>query len=370
MSGKPTWGEGCYAEAGIYVDGTSGPPALVVDAVELTGFDAPCCHTMYVDKPMAGHNLMQAIARVNRVFKDKTGGIVVDYIGIGAELKKALKAYTDAKGKGQPTLRAEEALRVLAAKMDALRGLFHGFDYSEYKTKALQLLPPTANHILGLEKKNEKTGKERFLDIMASVTKSYSLCCTLDEAAEYHHEIAFLSAVRAAIVKNTTVDKKLVQEQKNSAMKQILDNAVIVEGVIDVFALANLDKPNIGLLSDEFLADVRNMPLQNLAIEITEKPRESTSVDWQVRDSVRAKLRNLVRRLLRKYKYPPDSQLAAIELVMKQAESLAYEWATEWTRLQSRSSINAALVPCVRVYVRPLIRHCERDLLYGIAQHQ
>jgi type I restriction enzyme R subunit len=296
-------------------------------------------------------------------------------------------------------------------------------------TKALQLLPRTANHVLGLEKKNEKTGKQRFLDIMASVTKSYSLCCTLDEAAEYHHEIAFFSAVRAAIVKNTTVDQKLVQEQKNSAMKQILDNAVIAEGVVDVFALANLDKPNIGLLSDEFLADVRNMPLKNLAVEllekllrdeirgrssrnvvvekaytdrlletltkyhnrsvetaqvieeliamakdyqarlkrdeqmglnpdelafydalannesavrelgdavlkqiaveITEKLRESTSVDWQVRDSVRAKLRNLVRRLLKKYKYPPDSQPAAIELVMKQAESLAYEWATE-----------------------------------------
>jgi type I restriction enzyme R subunit len=402
---------------------------VIVRDMWLTGFDAPCCHTMYVDKPMAGHNLMQAIARVNRVFKDKTGGVVVDYIGIGAELKKALKAYTDAKGKGEPTLRAEEAFRVLAGKMDALRGLFHGFDYSEYMTKALQLLPPTANHILGLEKKNEKTGKQRFLDIMASVAKSYSLCCTLDEAAEYHHEIAFFSAVRAAIVKNTTVDQKLVQEQKNSAMKQILDNAVIAEGVVDVFALANLDKPNIGLLSDEFLADVRNMPLKNLAVELlekllrdeirgrssrnvvvektytdrlietlkkyhnrsietaqvieeliamakdyqarlkrdeqmglnpdelafydaladnesavrelgdavlkqiavelTEKLRESTSVDWQVRDSVRAKLRNLVRRLLRKYKYPPVSQPAAIELVMQQAESLAYEWAQE-----------------------------------------
>ena len=244
---------------------------VIVRDMWLTGFDAPCCHTMYVDKPMSGHNLMQAIARVNRVFKDKPGGVVVDYIGIGSELKQALKTYTDAKGKGQPTLRAEEALGVLHEKMDAVRGLFHGFDYSGYRENALALLPPAANHILGLEEQNDKTGKQRFLDIMASVSKAYSLCSTLDEAADYHLEIAFLSAVRAAIVKNTTVDQKLVQDQKNSAMKQILDNAVVSDGVVDVFALAQLDKPNIGLLSDEFLEDVRNMPLQNLAVELLEK---------------------------------------------------------------------------------------------------
>ncbi len=402
---------------------------VIVRDMWLTGFDAPCCHTMYVDKPMSGHNLMQAIARVNRVFKDKTGGVVVDYIGIASELKHALKIYTDAKGKGQPTLKSEEALKVLHEKMDAVRGLFHGFDYSEYRTKALELLPPAANHVLGLEKQNDKTGKQRFLDIMSSVSKAYSLCCTMDEAATYHHEIAFLSAVRAAIVKNTSIDQKLVEEQKNSAMKQILDNAVVTDGVVDVFALANLDKPNIGLLSDEFLEDVRNMPLQNLAVEllekllkdeirgrssrnvvqekaytdrliaslrryhnrsietaqvieelidlakdfqerqqrdeslglsndeiafydalannesavrdlgddvlkkiaveVTEKLRASTTVDWQIRDSVRAKLRNLVRRLLRKYKYPPDQAPAAIELVMKQAEALAVTWTSE-----------------------------------------
>jgi len=226
---------------------------------------------MYVDKPMSGHNLMQSIARVNRVFKDKPGGVIVDYIGIGSELKLALKTYTDAKGKGQPTLKAEEALRVLHEKMDAVRGLFHGFDYSGYKDNALELLPPAANHVLGIEKRNDKTGKQRFLDIMASVSKAYSLCSTLDEAQPYHLEIAFLSAVRAAIVKHTSVEQKLVQGNKNSAMKQILDNAVISEGVVDVFQLANLDNPNIGLLSDEFLEDVRNMPLKNLAVELLEK---------------------------------------------------------------------------------------------------
>lgn len=399
---------------------------VIVRDMWLTGFDAPCCHTMYVDKPMAGHNLMQAIARVNRVFKDKAGGVVVDYIGIAAELKNALKTYTDAKGKGQPTLRSEEALQVLHGKMDAIRGLFHGFDYSEYRTKALELLPPAANHILGLEEKNDKTGKQRFLDIMASVSKAYSLCSTMDEAAEYHIEIAFLSAVRAGLVQHTTIDQKLVEERKNSAMKQILDNAVVSEGVIDVFDLAKLNKPNIALLSDEFLEEVRNMPLKNLAVELLEKLlrdeirgrssrnvvqekaytdrlleslrryhnrsietaqvieeligmakdfqarlrrdeelglspdelafydalaenveavqkmgdeilkkiaveltvklRASTTVDWQHRDSVRAKLRNLIRRLLRKYKYPPDKAPEAIRLVMRQAEALAETW--------------------------------------------
>ena len=244
---------------------------VIVRDMWLTGFDAPCCHTMYVDKPMKGHNLMQAIARVNRVFKDKPGGLVVDYIGIGFELKQALKTYTDAKGKGQPTLKAEEALRVLHEKMDTVRGLFHGFDYCGYKDSALELLPPAANHVLALEKQNDKTGKQRFLDIMASINKAYSLCSTLDEAAEYHIEIAFLSAVRAVIVKETTVNQKLKNEQRNTAMKQILDNAIVSDGVVDVFALANLDKPNIGLLSDEFLEDIRNMPLKNLAVELLEK---------------------------------------------------------------------------------------------------
>ena len=207
---------------------------VIVRDMWLTGFDAPCCHTMYVDKPMSGHNLMQAIARVNRVFKDKPGGVVVDYIGIGSELKQALKTYTDANGKGQPTLKAEEALRVLHEKMDAVRGLFHGFNYSDYRTKALELLPHAANHVLGLEEQNDKTGKQRFLDIMASVSKSYSLCSTLDEAAEYHLEIAFFSAIRAAIVKYTSVDQKLVRDEKNSAMKQILDNAVVSLSLIHI----------------------------------------------------------------------------------------------------------------------------------------
>ena len=400
---------------------------VIVRDMWLTGFDAPCCHTMYVDKPMKGHNLMQAIARVNRVFKNKPGGLVVDYIGIANELKQALKTYTDSKGKGEPTLNAEEAFSILLEKIDALRGMFgktpkfDGLDISGYETQAHKLLVPAANYVLGLD-----DGKKRFLDLVLAATKSYSLCSTLDEAKELRKEIAFYSAIKAAISKFTSVDKKRTQEEKNSALKQILDNAVIAEGVADVFALCGLDKPNIGLLSDEFLEDVRQMPERNLAVEllekllkddikaktrnnvvqekkyadrlqetlrkynnraietaqvieeliqmakefqeemmreaelglnpdeiafydalannesavrelgdeilkkiaveITDKLRKSTTVDWQVRDSVRAKLKILVRRTLQRYKYPPDKAAEAVELVLKQAESLSNSW--------------------------------------------
>ncbi|MFT5128075.1 MAG: type I restriction enzyme R subunit [Rhodothermales bacterium] len=367
----------------------------------LTGFDAPFCHTMYVDKPMKGHNLAQSIARVNRVFKDKPGGLVVDYIGIAGDLKRAVKAYIQAKGKGQPTVKAEDVLAILLEKLDVVRGMYHGFDYSAFKSKPLDVLIPAANHILGV-----KDGKKRFADVMASVTKSYSLCSTLDQAKILREEIAFFSAVRVVIIKDTTTKTKPTQKAKDSVLKQILDNAVLSEGVVDVFKLAGLEKPNISLLSDEFLEDVKNLKSRNLAVELlerllrdkirshsrtnvvqekkysdrlletlhsyhnraietaqvieeliamakdlqaalqrdqelglsadeiafydalsdrpqvledmgndklkqlacelTEKLRKSTSVDWQVRDSVRAKMRLLIKRLLRKYKYPPE----------------------------------------------------------------
>lgn len=394
---------------------------VIVRDMWLTGFDVPCCHTMYVDKPMKGHTLMQAIARVNRVFKDKPGGLVVDYIGIANELKAALKTYTESKGRGSPTLDSAEALTILLEKMDVCRGLFHGFDYSGYETNAPALLVPAANHILGLE-----NGKRRFLDVVTQITRAFSLCGTLDEAAALKREIAFFSAIKAAIVKYTSVDRKLSEAEKHSALKRILDNAVVAEGVSDIFALAGIDKPNIGLLSEEFLDEVRNMPAKNLAVELleklmrdeikahtrtnvvqqkkfserlleslrkyhnraietaqvieeliqmakefqeamarnealglnsdeiafydalaerpevlqtmgddtlkklaaelTEKLRQNTSVDWQVRESVRAKMRLLIKRLLRKYKYPPEGQDEAVSRVIEQAEALANEW--------------------------------------------
>lgn len=400
---------------------------VIVRDMWLTGFDAPCCHTMYVDKPMKGHNLMQAIARVNRVFKDKPGGLVVDYIGIANELKQALKTYTDAKGKGTPTHSAEEAYAILLEKLDIIHGMFApgtkgaGFSYSGFEIEPYKLLVPTANYILGLE-----DGKKRFLDTVLAMNKAFSLCATLDEAQSLQKEVAFLSQVKTAVTKFTSVDKKLTEEDKKSALKQILDNALIGGGVTDVFALCGLDKPNIGLLSEEFLEDVRQMPYKNfavellekllkddikaktrnnvvqekkyadrlqetlrkynnrgietaqvieeliamakqfqaemerdaalglnpdeiafydalasnesavrelgdeilkkIAVEITSKLRKSTTVDWQVRESVRAKLRILVRRTLQRYKYPPDKAPAAIALIMEQAEALSNHW--------------------------------------------
>lgn len=394
---------------------------VIVRDMWLTGFDAPCAHTMYIDKPMRSHNLMQAIARVNRVFKDKPGGLVVDYIGIANELKAALKTYTDSKGKGRPANLAAEAFSILVEKVDIVRGMFQGFDYGDYETDAASLLIPAANHILGLD-----DGKKRFMDTVLAITKAFALCGTLDEAHEYKKEIAFFSAIKSVITKATTVDQKRSEEDKNSALKQILDNAVIAEGIEDVFKLAGLDKPNIGLLDDDFMNDVRNMKDRNFAVELlekllrdevrthtrnnvvqekkygdrlvetlrkyrnraietaqvieeliqmakefrdavkrhedlglnvdelafydalannesavrelgddilkkiahelVEKLRASTTVDWQIRDSVRAKLRNMVRILLRRYKYPPDKADEAIDLCLQQAEVLSASW--------------------------------------------
>ncbi len=395
---------------------------VIVRDMWLTGFDAPCAHTMYIDKPMKSHNLMQAIARVNRVFKDKPGGLVVDYIGIANELKRALKTYADSKGRGRPANLAAEALAILIEKLDVIHGMMQGFDYSEYATRAAGLLIPAANHILGLD-----DGKKRFMDTVLAMTKAFALCGTLDEAHEYKKEIAFFSAVKAVISKATTADKKRTEEEKNSALKQILDNAIIAEGVEDIFKLAGLEKPNIGLLDEAFMNDIRHMKDRNFAVELlekllrdeirthtrnnvvqekkygdrlletlrkyrnraietaqvieeliqmakdfqdamkrheelglnedelafydalannesavrelgdeilkkiahelVEKLRASTTVDWQVRESVRAKLRNMVRILLRRYKYPPDKTPEAVELVLRQAEALSASWA-------------------------------------------
>lgn len=389
---------------------------VIVRDMWLTGFDAPCAHTMYIDKPMKSHNLMQAIARVNRVFKDKEDGLVVDYIGIENELKQALKTYTGAGGKGTGTVDTAEALAQMLERVDIVQTMFHGFDYSEYMSKAHQLLAPAANHILGL-----KDGKKRYLDEVLALSKAFSLCATLDEAKQSREEIAFFQAVKAVIQKTEKAGPKT--EDKNSVIKQIIDNAVVSEGVEDIFDLLGLDKPDIGILSDEFLEDIAKMPHKNLAVELlerlikgdikakcktnvvqekrfsdrlqaalskyhnraietvkvieeliqmakdlsqamqdkedlglnddeiafydaladnesavkemgdetlkkiaqelTEKLRERISVDWQNRDSVRAKMRNIIRHILKRYKYPPDEQPSAIELVMKQTEVLS-----------------------------------------------
>ena len=394
---------------------------VIVRDMWLTGFDAPCVHTLYVDKPMKGHNLMQAIARVNRVFKDKQGGLVVDYIGIANELKAALKEYTASKGRGRPTVDAHEAYAVLEEKLDVLRGLLHGFDYSDYLTGGHKLLAGAANHVLGLEE-----GKKRFADNALAMSKAFTLCCTLEEAKAVREEVAFMQAIKVLLTKREISAKKKTDEERELAIRQIIGNAVVSGEVVDVFEAVGLDKPNIGLLDDEFLAEVRNLPEKNLAVELLERLlegeiksrfasnlaqekkfselldnvikryqnrsietaqvieeliemakkfaaaskrgeqlglnddelafydalanneasvrelgdeilakiaheltaslRQNVTVDWNNRESVRAKLRLMVKRILRKYKYPPDQQEEAAQLVLAQAEMLCEAW--------------------------------------------
>lgn len=404
---------------------------VIVRDMWLTGFDAPCVHTMYIDKPMKGHNLMQAIARVNRVFRDKQGGLVVDYIGIGNELKAAMKEYTASKGRGKPTVDAHEAFAVLLEKLDVLRGMMHGFDYSGFKTGGHKILAGAANHILSLrppagDKDAKLDGKKRFADNTLALSRAFSLCCTLDEAKALRDEVAFMQAVKVILTKREISTKKKTDEQREAAIRQIISQAVVSESVVDIFDAVGLEKPNIGLLDDEFLAQVRNLPERNLAVELlerllegeikskfasnlvqqnkfsemlgnvitryqnrsietaqvmeelvdmakkfrqaaqrgeelglnddeirfydalannesavreltdetlkkiahelTENLRKNITVDWSKRESVRASLRLMVKRILRKYKYPPDMADSAVELILMQAESLGEEW--------------------------------------------
>ncbi len=402
---------------------------VIVRDMWLTGFDAPCVHTMYVDKPMKGHNLMQAIARVNRVFKDKPGGLVVDYIGIGNELKAAMKEYTASKGRGKPTVDAHEALSVLLEKLDVLRAMLHGFDYSAFKSGGHKILAGAANHVLGIKsdtKNEQRDGKKRFADAALALTKAFSLCCTVDEAKELREEVAFMQAVKVILTKRDISNQKKTDEQRDAAIRQIINQAVVSESVVDIFDAVGLEKPNIGLLDDEFLAQVQQLPERNLAVELlerllegeikskfssnliqqkkfsellanvisryqnrsietaqvmeelvdmakkfkeaasrgeelglnddevkfydalannesavkeltdetlkkiahelTDNLRKNVSVDWSKRESVRASLRLMVKRILRKYKYPPDMADNAVELILQQAEALGDTW--------------------------------------------
>jgi type I restriction enzyme R subunit len=394
---------------------------VIVRDMWLTGFDVPCMTTMYIDKPMKEHNLMQAIARVNRVFKDKPGGLVVDYIGIANELKHALKEYTQSKGQGRPTVPAEEMLLKLQEEMEVAWGLMHGVDYTDFLVNALKPMRRAADHILGLD-----DGKKRFADCVLRMTQAFALCCTLPAAASYRDEVAFFQAVRTILTK-TDPSKSLSDDAKEHALRQIISKAVVSAEVMDIFGAAGLDRPNVGILSDEFLEDVRNLKERNLAVELLErllkgqiksrlasnvvqsrkfsellqdsltryrnraietaqvieeliamakqfqeaanrgeqlgltpdemafydalaaneasvrelgdatlrriaqeltaKLRASNSVDWYVRESVRAKLRLMVKTILKKWKYPPDGQDQATETVLDQAKELSAAWA-------------------------------------------
>jgi len=399
---------------------------VIVRDMWLTGFDAPCLHTMYVDKFMQGHGLMQAIARVNRVFRDKSGGLIVDYLGIAEKLKEALADYTEGD-RGETGIPQEEALAVMLEKYEVVQGMFFGFDTSRFFSSSsspaekLRVIVAAMNHILELE-----DGKSRYNQAVAELSQAYSLVITHEKAEEIKEEVAFYQAVRAGLNKATTPGSKS-KEEIDAAIRQIVSKAIVPQGIVDIYAAAGIKNPDISILSDEFLEDVRGMPYRNLALELLKKllndeirtgsrtnlvqsrsfaqmlgqslnkyhnrsieaaqvieelielaremreasrrgeelglskdelafydalevndsavkvmgddtlkmiakelveaVRKNATIDWAVKESARAKLRVIVRRLLRKHGYPPDKQEKATQTVLEQAELLCGEWA-------------------------------------------
>jgi len=242
---------------------------VLVRDMWLTGFDAPSLHTMYVDKPMRGHGLMQAIARVNRVFRDKPGGLVVDYLGLAHELKRALATYTESGGTGKTTLDQSEAVAVMLEKYEVCRGLFHGFDYSAWidgmPAERTGLLPAAQEHILAQE-----NGKERCLLAVRELSQAFALAAPHENAVQIRDDVAFFQAVRSVLAKRAPAGERTEQEL-DMAVRQIVSRAVASEGVVDIFAAAGLEKPDISILSEEFLAEVRGMKRRNLAVELLRK---------------------------------------------------------------------------------------------------
>ena len=249
---------------------------VLVRDMWLTGFDAPCLHSMYLDKPMRNHGLMQAIARVNRVFKDKPGGLVVDYLGLAHELKQALAVYTESGGSGETAIDQEEAVAVMLERYEVCCDFFHGFAWSNWTTgtpaQKLSLLPAGQEHLLAAAAKEPKPEehKQKFLQAVSDLSKAFALAVPHEKAIALRDDIGFFQAVRAAIAK-AGGGRGQTAEELDHAIRQIISRAVASDEVVDIFAAAGLKKPDISILSDEFLAEVRNMPQKNLAIELLRK---------------------------------------------------------------------------------------------------
>jgi len=397
---------------------------VIVRDMWLTGFDAPCMHTLYIDKPMKGHNLMQAIARVNRVYKDKPGGLIVDYLGIASDLKAALSFYSDSGGKGDPTILQEQAVQLMLEKLEVVSNMYHGFHYEDYfeadTSKKLSMILAAEEHILGLE-----DGKKRYINEVTALSKAFAIAVPHDQAMDAKDEISFFQAVKARLAKFDRPGSGKTDEEIETTIRQVIDQALVTEKVIDVFDAAGLKKPDISILSEEFLLELKGMEHKNVALEVlkkllndeiksrakknlvkskslmkmledaikkyhnkiltaaevieelinlskdivemdseakamgltdfeyafytavanndsakelmgkeklrelavvlTESIRKNATIDWTIKDSVKAKLRVAVKRLLRKYGYPPDMQLLATDTVLKQAELIAEE---------------------------------------------
>ncbi len=401
---------------------------VIVRDMWLTGFDAPSMHTLYIDKPMKGHNLMQAIARVNRVYKDKPGGLIVDYLGIASDLKKALSFYSDAGGKGDPTILQEQAVELMLEKLEVVSQMFHGFPYEEYfeaeTSKKLSIILSAEEHILCLE-----DGKKRYINEVTALSKSFAIAIPHEQAMDIKEEVAFFQAVKARLAKFDGTGAGKTDEEIETTIRQVIDQALVSEQVIDVFDAAGIKKPDISILSEEFLLELKGMEHKNVAMEVlkkllndeiktrskknlvksktlmemlensikkyhnkiltaaevidelikiskeivnmdseasqlglsefeyafytavadnksarelmgkdklrelavilTERVKQNASIDWTIKESVRAKLKVIIKRTLRQYGYPPDMQKLATETVLKQAEMIANELTNE-----------------------------------------
>jgi type I restriction enzyme R subunit len=399
---------------------------VIVRDMWLTGFDAPCMHTLYIDKPMQGHNLMQAIARVNRVYGDKPGGLVVDYLGIASDLKQALSFYSDAGGKGDPTLAQEQAVRLMLEKIEVVSAMFHGFAYEDYfvaeTSQKLSMILAAEEHVLGLD-----DGKKRYINEVTALSLAFAIAIPHEQAMDAKDEVAFFQAVKARLAKFDGTGAGKTNEEIETTIRQVIDKALVSEQVIDVFDAAGIKKPDISILSEEFLLELKGMEHKNIALEVMKKllndelkmrakknlvqskslmemlenairkyhnkiltaaevmdelikiskeivasddeaktlglsefeyafytavanndsakelmqedklrelavvlmqrVRENASIDWTIKESVRAKLKVIVKRTLRQFGYPPDMQLLATETVLKQAEMIANELA-------------------------------------------
>jgi len=397
---------------------------VIVRDMWLTGFDAPSMHTLYIDKPMKGHNLMQAIARVNRVYKDKPAGLVVDYLGIASDLKKALSFYSDSGGKGDPALAQEQAVALMLEKLEVVSQMFYGFAYEKYfeadTREKLSLILEAEEHILSLE-----DGKKRYIDEVTALSQAFAIAVPHEEAMDVKDEISFFQAVKARLVKFDSTGSGKTDEELETTIRQVIDKALVTEEVIDIFDASGIKKPDISVLDEEFLLEVKGMKHKNIALEVlkkllndeiktrmktnlvqskslmemlegsikkyhnkvitavevinelidlakdihkmdeepqemglsdfeyafysaianndsakelmekevlrelavvlTERVKANASIDWTIKESVRSKLKVIVKRTLRQFGYPPDMQKLATETVLKQAEMIASE---------------------------------------------
>jgi type I restriction enzyme R subunit len=295
---------------------------VIVRDMWLTGFDAPCLHTMYADKPMQGHGLMQAIARVNRVFRDKPGGLVVDYLGLADQLKKALANYTESGGQGDPTYDTRQAIAVLLEKHGIACDLMHGFSWDKWTTgkpgERLALIPAGQQHIL-----EQDDGKKRFVQVVSDLSRAFALCAASDEATAIRDDVSFFQAIQAALNKQSSPSGKS-PEQIDAAIRQLVSKAITTEGqVIDVFTAAGLPKPDIGILSEQFLAEVRGLKHKNVAAQLLEKLLKDELKVRSKRNLVQSQLfSEKLKKTLNAYHNRAISTMEVIEELIRLAKEL------------------------------------------------